>query len=199
LCNDVDMKRIVKMKECGSIQEIIEVFKKINRVREEMKHVNAVQSYEQKMSAIGTRIPQRDTRRQSYRNVTKNRNNQRSCVPVRQIYEPGRDQRNGHNRARVVCWWCQEEGYISWQCQKRVIKYFGFRVQGHIRREYQNAKYDKCIKWGHIEENCYIGGDMDKQGDRIKIIKMQDRMDTMEWIPVTKEWKMNDGQITIDM
>jgi len=74
------------MKECGSAQEIIEIFTKIERVREDTEHVDVVQSCGQNISAIGDRVSQGNITRPSYRDMVKGANNQRPYVPSRQTY-----------------------------------------------------------------------------------------------------------------
>ena len=153
-CNDVEIRREVKMKECGSAQEIIETFKKIERVREETEQVEVVQSCGQNISAIGARVSQGNTTRPSYRDMLKGASNQRPYVPSRQTYEPRSDHRNGQYRTRGVCWTCNEEGHFSRECVKRVITCHACGKQGHIRRYCPNIKCGRCDKNGHHKEHC---------------------------------------------
>ena len=84
------------MKGCESTEEIVEIFKKVERVREEKGQRDVAQNYSEEATAIGDRNPQRGNR-QSYSDVLTNTNDRRSNSPVRQLYEPRNNKENGQN------------------------------------------------------------------------------------------------------
>jgi len=130
-CDDRELRREVKMRECESSKQITEVIRKFELVREETEQLDAIRSY-------------RDA-------VTVREN--------RRTYQP--KYRNEDSKAReskftdVICWTCNRKGHMSRICsQRRIKKCYECGSEEHLRRDCNKVKCYNCNRLGHIAIEC---------------------------------------------
>jgi len=160
-CDDVDIKKEVRLNKVKGIDEIKEKIKAVHDVKSVTEDVNVVR--DQRMQ----------NRRRSYREAvtgdSKYGQNQTGfgrntteyaqgmkVIKCRNCEKVGHTSETCRQRKPIKCFGCGKEGHIVRNCsERRPIKCYGCGQQGHVRRNCPNIECKRCQDKGHSESECY--------------------------------------------
>jgi len=146
-CNESEVKKTITMQNLQTSEEIIEVIKKLDLLKESTEPINAVRNYKQAVMS---------------------RPAQRSNLSVREGNWPQR--RLQDNLPKLTCWNCNEPDHRSMNFPRRNNRQcYACGEIRYIRRFCTKMKCNRCGLRDHIDKNCFTSK------DRIKRIKEDSR------------------------
>jgi hypothetical protein len=160
-CDDVDIKKEVRLNKVKGIDEIKEKIKAVHDVKSVTEDVNVVrdQGMQNRPRSYRGAVIGYSKYGQNQTGVGRNTTEYaqgRKAVKCNNCEKVGHTSETCRQRKPIKCFGCGKEGHMIRNCsERRPIKCYGCGQQGHVRRNCPNIECKRCQDKGHSESECY--------------------------------------------